>query len=135
MHATPNGGARDARTGATLRREGTKAGVSDLKMPIPHGKYRGLAIEMKAPDGKVKPLQEGWLKMHDLMGWRTAVAYSSLEAENITSAYVSLEPQYDVVALKNIVAEMKAEEEKIAAAKARAKARKQLKSQSNGSNR
>lgn len=50
--AIPNGGRRDARTGAVLKREGVVAGAPDLVLFDPFGKRLPLFIEMKRPDGK-----------------------------------------------------------------------------------
>lgn len=65
----PNGGHRDARTGARMKRMGAKAGVPDLCLPvvrpvtwrngdeIPAG---GLWIELKSPDGRLRDSQAKW---------------------------------------------------------------------------
>jgi hypothetical protein len=51
--AIPNGGARNAITGARLKAEGVLAGVPDLFIPL----YK-LFIEMKATKGRLSPVQE-----------------------------------------------------------------------------
>ena len=38
----PNGGSRHPREAANLKRQGVKAGVPDLFLPIARGKYHGL---------------------------------------------------------------------------------------------
>mgnify|MGYP004433785991 CR=1 FL=1 len=38
---------RDARTAANLKRQGVKAGVPDLHLPVARGGYNGLYIELK----------------------------------------------------------------------------------------
>ena len=45
LYAIPNGGARNAITGALLKAEGVKPGVPDLCLPVARGKYHGLYIE------------------------------------------------------------------------------------------
>lgn len=47
MHAIPNGGKRDKIEAARLRRQGVKAGVSDIFLPLARQGYHGLYIEMK----------------------------------------------------------------------------------------
>lgn len=51
LFAIPNGGARNAVTGALLKREGVRKGVPDLFLAIPTGKAHGLFIEMKRQRG------------------------------------------------------------------------------------
>ena len=59
IFAIPNGGARDARVGAMLKREGVKRGVSDLFLPYAARGYHGYYLEMKRPGAlkDVKPDQ------------------------------------------------------------------------------
>lgn len=45
--AVPNGGSRNAREAAIMKAEGVTAGVSDLILNIPSGRYTQLDIEMK----------------------------------------------------------------------------------------
>lgn len=47
MHAIPNGGKRDKREAARLKRQGVKPGVADIFLPLARGDYYGLYIEMK----------------------------------------------------------------------------------------
>lgn len=62
LHAIPNGGARDARTGARLKCEGVKPGVWDMFLPFPRRRWMddiffyvcGLYIEVKVPGGHGK---------------------------------------------------------------------------------
>ena len=52
LFAIPNGGARDAKTGYWLKQEGVIAGVPDLLLAVPKGKYASLYIEIKSPIGR-----------------------------------------------------------------------------------
>ena len=52
LFAIPNGGRRDAVTGAKLKEEGATAGVSDLILLKSNRYYGGLCIEMKKPGGR-----------------------------------------------------------------------------------
>ena len=49
LFAVPNGGRRDAITGARLKEEGATSGVSDLILLKSNRFYGGLCIEMKKP--------------------------------------------------------------------------------------
>lgn len=47
LHAIPNGGKRSAATAAIMKREGVVAGVWDIHLTLPRGKWAGLWIETK----------------------------------------------------------------------------------------
>ena len=51
IFAIPNGGVRDAITGAKLKAEGVKPGVADLMLPVARRSYHGLFLEMKKLKG------------------------------------------------------------------------------------
>lgn len=82
----PNGGKRNPREGARMKRMGVRAGVSDYHLPVPRGKYHSLWIELKPiVKGKipyVQPSQYEWRdKMRDqgcsayvIHGWEAAIA-------------------------------------------------------------
>ncbi len=61
LFAVPNGGARDAVTGAMLKAEGVRPGVPDMFLPLPVGDYHGLFIELKTARGRPTPEQREWL--------------------------------------------------------------------------
>ena len=54
MLAIPNGGARDAITGAILKAEGVKPGVPDVFLPVASGPFHGLFIQLQAGLDAVK---------------------------------------------------------------------------------
>lgn len=80
LFAIPNGGRRDAITGARLRDEGVLAGVPDLMLAVPaHGKA-GLFIEVKAPKGgRVSRTQMEVMAKLEASGYAVAVAKGSKE--------------------------------------------------------
>lgn len=80
LFAVPNGGARDAITGARLKREGVKAGVPDLCLPIARGAHNVLFLEMKIGKNKPSPVQEHWIDALTDAGARVVVCYSADEA-------------------------------------------------------
>ena len=52
LYHIPNGGRRDAKEAAHLKRQGVRAGVPDLCLPVPRGGFHGLYIELKAGQNK-----------------------------------------------------------------------------------
>ena len=60
LFAVPNGGRRDAVTGAKLKAEGVVAGVSDLILLKSNHRYGALLIEMKRKDGRQSASQRWW---------------------------------------------------------------------------
>jgi hypothetical protein len=57
-HAIPNGGDREASVAGRLKAEGVKAGVWDVFLPYPCGKWHGLYIEFKKP-ARVRERRKG----------------------------------------------------------------------------
>ena len=62
LFAVPNGGARDAITGARLKAEGVRRGVFDLMLAAPRDQFHGLFLEMKVDDNKLTPDQQDFEK-------------------------------------------------------------------------
>lgn len=75
LYHIPNGGKRDARTAANLKRQGLKAGVPDLHLPVARGGYHGLYIELKVGSNKPTPLQKKWLSNLNKQGYLAVVCY------------------------------------------------------------
>lgn len=82
LHHIPNGGFRQRATAARLKLEGVKAGVPDICLPVPTGKYHGLYIEMKKRDRSNRPTREQmlWIEMLSDQGYRAVVCYGADEA-------------------------------------------------------
>ena len=57
IFAIPNGGARDAVTGAMLRAEGATRGIPDLMIAAKRAGYGGMFIEMKSAKGRLSVSQ------------------------------------------------------------------------------
>ena len=95
LYAIPNGGKRGKLEAIRLKKQGVKAGVSDLNFPLPaHGKP-GLWIEMKKPKvrgdkspPKVSEAQAAWLTKMDDLGHATAVCFGWTEAVIIIENYL-----------------------------------------------
>lgn len=90
MFHVPNGGSRNKREAIALKQMGVKAGVSDLLMLVPHGKYHGLIIEMKYGSNKLQDSQRDFLQSQMAAGYCCAVCYSSNMAKELVRAYMSL---------------------------------------------
>lgn len=86
----PNGGSRDKREAANLKRQGVKAGVPDLFVPVARGGWHGLFVEMKTAKGRVSSKQREWLDLLDAQGYLTRVCRGADEAMSVIGAYMSL---------------------------------------------
>lgn len=71
LFAIPNGGKRNAREAANLKKEGVTPGVSDLFLSIPRGKYHGLYIEMKWKNNDLTAKQKEFFKDASEQGYAT----------------------------------------------------------------
>lgn len=86
----PNGGARDARTGAQLKRQGVKRGVPDLFVPVPSKDSHGLFIEMKRKDGGTATReQREWIALLRANGYRAEVCHGAREAVRVIGEHVA----------------------------------------------
>lgn len=62
MFAIPNGGARHPAVAAKLLKEGVKAGVPDICLPVARGGFHGLFIELKRlRGGTASQFQRAWI--------------------------------------------------------------------------
>jgi len=88
----PNGGSRHKLEAVALKRQGVRAGVSDLFLPVPKGKFHGMWIEMKAVNGaKPSKAQQEWLDDMESLGYAAIVAYGAEQAINGLKNYLALE--------------------------------------------
>ena len=76
LFAIPNGGLRNKVVAKKLKAEGVKAGVLDVCLPVPRGRYHGLYIEMKHGRNKPTKAQRFWIDALRLAGHRVEVCYS-----------------------------------------------------------
>lgn len=93
MFHIANGGYRDPREAANLKRQGVKAGVPDICLPVARGGYHGLYIELKY--GKNKPTleQQVWLGRLLRNGYEAKVCYGWEQAKNEIIKYLNLESE------------------------------------------
>lgn len=87
LFAVPNGGARDAVTGAKLKAEGVVAGVADILLLVPNAEHNALAIEMKTPTGRQSPAQKEWQQAAERVGVQYVVARSLPEFIDAVEKY------------------------------------------------
>lgn len=89
MFHIPNGGKRNKATAARLKREGVKAGVPDVFLPVPRGRYHGLFIEMKREKGgRLSQEQKRWLEELSKMGYKAEVCRGWEEAAKTVTGYL-----------------------------------------------
>lgn len=92
MFAIPNGGRRDARTGAILKKTGVKAGVPDIFLPIMKNKYGGMFIEMKRQKGgQTSKAQKKYIEELKAQGYMTVVCKGWVEARDAILEYLKKE--------------------------------------------
>lgn len=77
---TPNGGYRNIREAAKLKRMGVKRGVSDLFLAIPNDGYHGMFIEMKSKKGKLTFEQREFIQYMEEMDYKCVVCKCVEEA-------------------------------------------------------
>ncbi len=94
LYAVPNGGYRKPREAARMKRQGTRAGVPDICLPVARGGFHGLYIEMKRPivKGEAKPVvskeQAQWLKDLRAEGYCAEVCYGFNDARDLIENYL-----------------------------------------------
>lgn len=92
LHHSPNGGQRDAFTGAQMRALGVKRGWPDLILPVRSLDHPGLVIEMKSATGTTSAEQKEWLAHFEEQGWRVEIARSAQEARSVLCQYLGTNP-------------------------------------------
>lgn len=86
----PNGGSRNPREGAKLKRMGVLPGVCDVLILNPMGSWNGCAIELKIKPNKVTDSQVDFIGKLDKINWYTKVCYDFESAKNVIDIYFSL---------------------------------------------
>ena len=89
LYAVPNAAKRGPAVAGRMKAEGLRAGVPDLHLPIPIGKWAGLWIEMKAGKNKPTAEQDYWLESLTEYGHACAVCYGWEAAKAAIEAYLS----------------------------------------------
>lgn len=87
----PNGGSRNKIEAAHLKRQGVRAGVPDLMLPVAKHGYNGLFIEMKVGYNKPTENQEKWIELLSKNGYLVKTCWGAKEAINLITNYIYLE--------------------------------------------
>ena len=90
IFAIPNGGSRHKLEAANLKRQGVRAGVPDLFLPIAKGKYNGLFIELKYGKNKATDKQKEWISKLNEQNYYALVCNGFEEAKNEMIKYMKL---------------------------------------------
>ena len=90
MYHIPNGGSRNKLEAHNLKLQGVKAGVPDIFLSVPSGKYHGLYIEMKYGKNKPTDKQTEWMKALSEQGYGVKVCYSWQEASKAICRYLGI---------------------------------------------
>jgi len=88
----PNGGYRNKITAARMSKEGVKAGVPDLFLPVARFGKHGLFIEMKRrKGGHVRDEQFVWGKALIFEGYQFTVCHGADDAIGVICEYLGVE--------------------------------------------
>lgn len=90
LFAVPNGGARSVVEAKIMKGEGVVAGVSDMILLVPRGRYASLCIEFKTKTGKQTQLQKELQKTAEENGNRYVVVRSIEDFVREINAYLRL---------------------------------------------
>jgi hypothetical protein len=88
LYHIPNGGHRDPRVAKKLKRQGVKAGVSDLHLPLARHGFLGLWIELKTEGGRLQDSQRDWLDRMNQAGHMAVVCVGWRAAVDTVASYV-----------------------------------------------
>ena len=88
LYAVPNGGVRHKSTAERLKKEGVKAGVPDLCLPVARCGKHGLYIEMKYGKNKQSEKQKQWQKELEAQGYEYALCYGWMAARDTIINYL-----------------------------------------------
>ena len=95
LYHVPNGGKRDAKTAAILKRCGVKSGVPDLVLPVARCGYHGLYIELKVGKNRTSKNQDRWLENLNAQGYKAVVCYGFNETTNMILRYLEGEIEHE----------------------------------------
>jgi hypothetical protein len=91
VYAIPNGGARHKATAARLLREGVRAGVPDLCIPVARRGFHSLYIELKRTrGGRVSGAQDAYLMALHRHGHRVEVCAGWYAAWAVICDYLDI---------------------------------------------
>lgn len=90
LYHIPNGGKRNQKEAFNLKRQGVRAGVPDLCLPVARGKFHALYIELKVGKNTATQKQKDWIKKLEKQGNLALVCYGWEEASKVLLNYIRL---------------------------------------------
>jgi VRR-NUC domain len=87
-YAVPNGGARHPAVAAKLKKEGVKAGIPDVVLPVARGGFIGLSIEFKHGDGSPSKEQRERINAWQKEGWCVTLCWDWQAATRFVIGYL-----------------------------------------------
>lgn len=96
MFHVPNGGKRTKSEAARLKRQGVKAGVPDIFLPVPRGRYNGLWIELKSGRNTATSKQKEWIKRLREQGYAAEVCVGWECAVMAIETYLDIRPRTQI---------------------------------------
>jgi hypothetical protein len=90
LYHVPNGGARDKREGANLKRSGVLAGIPDLVLPVARHGYHHMYIEMKVEPNKPTKSQMEVMRRLKKNGSFVITCYGAEEARKVLNWYLGM---------------------------------------------
>ena len=88
LFAIPNAGKRSPRGGKWMKDEGLTAGVSDLFLALPVGRFHGMFIEMKIHPNKPTDSQIKFQEAMRKRGYEAVICYSIDEFMTVVHNYI-----------------------------------------------
>lgn len=88
LYHVPNGGRRDKREAVSLRRQGVKAGIPDIVLPVARDGFFGLYIELKFGKNKTSSIQDVWIRRLRGMNYKVEVCYGWVAAREVIECYL-----------------------------------------------
>lgn len=89
MFHIPNGGKRSKTEAARFQKEGVKAGVPDIFLPVARGGYHGLFIELKRlSNSRVTTAQNEWTAELREQGYAAEVCKGWIAASALIEKYI-----------------------------------------------
>jgi hypothetical protein len=85
----PNGGSRNPREAARLKKGGVVPGVSDLVLFMPNQFHHALCIEIKSKEGRQSQLQKDWQKLVEVYNFKYVVCRSFDEFRSEIENYLN----------------------------------------------
>lgn len=86
----PNGGKRNKAEAIHFKKQGVKAGIPDLFLPVARGIYHGLFIELKYGSNKPTENQNQWAKALTKQGYKCLVCYGWQNAAEAIEKYLKI---------------------------------------------